>query len=150
MHIYRDSPSWSGIRPRALVVYRDFHGLRITDSLQSAFLPLVALDSLRSRTGCDYRAHLTAELRESPGVTHGDAEPGSSPARFPRSLLIPRMQNLGPGEWPHSARAAALHSLMLSRLRPLLTSTQNSSGICGLSHSTCHQGVAPEQSLVGG
>lgn len=148
MHIYRDSPSWSGIGPRALVVYRDFHSLRITDSLQSAFLPLVALDSLRSRTGCDYHAHLTAELRESPGVTHGHAEPGSSPARFPRSLLIPRMQNLGPGEWPHSARAAELHRL--SRLRPPLTNTQNSSGICGLSHSTCHQGVAPEQSLVGG
>lgn len=52
--------------PKCLAVYRDLRSLRVTDGSQSISLPFVALDSpgtLRSRTGCDYHAHFTAELR---------------------------------------------------------------------------------------
>lgn len=104
--------------PEHSAVYRDFHGLRITDSLQSAFLPLVALDSpatLRSGTGCAYHAHFMAELRRSPGVNVEVQGQGAPCVRSPRSLLVSHMQDLGPGEWLVPARAAERHSPIVSR-----------------------------------
>lgn len=78
MHLDSDVPVGVESGPEHSAVSEDLHGFRITDGLQSALLRLVALDSaatLRSRTGCDYHAHFTAE---SLGVTCGDRSSRSS------------------------------------------------------------------------
>lgn len=102
-------------------VYSNLHGLRTTDSSQSALLLFVELDSpaaLRSKTGCGYYA-LTAELRKPPGVTHGDPGPGSSPVKSPRGLLVSHIPNLGPGECLDPANIPELHRPVLPGAQPL-------------------------------
>lgn len=152
-HLFMD---WSQ-GPERSAVYRDLHSVCLIDSLQSALLPLVALGSpptLRSRTGRDYPAHSTAELRETPGVTHGEAGSGRPPCGVPRSLLVLHMQNLVPRERPDPARAelepAGQNPTVLSSPDHTSphppTGSQNSSGISGPTHSTCHRSMAPEQS----
>lgn len=103
------------------------HGLRITSSLPSAFLPLVALESpatLRSGTGCDHHAFFPAELGSYPGSL-GDLRPGSSPGMSPRGLLLSYPPNLEVSRAPEHQSPSSLY------LRPSLTGTQNSQASVG-------------------
>ena len=122
MHLDSDVPVGVESGPERSAVSEDLHGFRITDGLQSALLRLVALDSaatLRSRTGCDYHAHFTAE---SLGVTCGDPGLGSSPVRSPRGLLVSHLLNLGDGWTLHWLQGSLVPSF--PDLRPSLTGTR--------------------------